>query len=150
MADKMVARFESREPSVEELRDRVSNRFRSVGAAAGALRARVRDATDVRSVARRHPTWVLVAAAGAGVVAAGLVRRGRRHRSERVAQATLEWLAHLPGGRRPTGVLGGAGNRVVRGAMSVLAGVLVRRFTRRLREDIRPRPRLITPTRARA
>lgn len=144
----MHVRSESGEPSVEELRERVSARFRSVGAAAGALEAKVRHATDVRGVARRHPVWVLAAVAGAGLLAAGLVRRGRPRRADTIAEALLG-PGRAPGPRR-SGVLAAVGAPAVRGAASLLAGVLVRRLGRRLQEDLRPKPRLVTPRRAQA
>jgi hypothetical protein len=136
--------------SVEELRERVSERFRSVGATAGALRAEVRDAADWRRVARRHPALVAGVAAGAGLLVAALVRRGRRRRSERTPQAILERLTGFPNGSRPPRVLAAVGAPVVRGALSILAGVLVRRVRRQLREELRPRPRRVADRRAQA
>jgi hypothetical protein len=128
-----------REASVEDLRERVSSRFRSVGAAAGALRAEVRAATDPRCVARRHPVWLLGAAAGAGLLAAGLVRRRRgRRRSDN--QAALGWLGRLSDGPRPQrGVVMAVSAPVVRGALGLVASLLVRRFARRLGEELPPR-----------
>ena len=122
-------RSEARAPTLEERRERLSGRFRSVGATADALRAEVRAVADWRRLARRHPAWVLATAAGAGLLAAGLLRRGRRRREERDA---------------------GVGAPFFRGALSVLAGVLVRRFGRRLRAELRRRPRLVPAPRGAA
>jgi hypothetical protein len=134
---------------VEELRERVSSRFRSVGAAAGALRAEVRAATDPRRIARRHPVWVLGAAAGAGLLAAILVRRRRRQRSDNPPRPTFDWLRRLSGRPRPQpGVVTAVGARVVRGALGLVASVLLRRFARRLGEELRPR--LVAPRRGAA
>jgi hypothetical protein len=152
MAERSVVqvRSGSSDASVEELRERVSSRFKSVGAAAGALRAEVRAATDPRRIARRHPVWVLGAAAGAGLLAAGLVRR-RRRRPDGPALATLEWLKGSSERPRPQpGVAMAVGAPVARGALSLITSLLVRRFARRLREEVRPRPRLVAPRRGSA
>ena len=140
----------SEDASVEELRERVSSRFRSVGAAAGALRAEVRAATDPRRIAGRHPAWVLGAAAGAGLLAAGLVRR-RRRRSGNPSEPTLDGLrgsSERP--RSRPGVVMAVGAPVVRGALGLIATVLVRLIARILREEVRPRPRLVAPRRGSA
>jgi hypothetical protein len=138
----------SGDASIEEMRERVSSRFRAVGAAAGALRAEVRAATDPRRIARRHPAWVLGAAAGAGLLAASLVRRSRS-RSDNPVQATLAWLTGSPDGQRPRGggVVRAVGAPIVRGALGLVTTVLVRRMARTLREEIRPRPRVVGPRR---
>jgi hypothetical protein len=150
VAESSVVQVRSEARSVEELRERVSERFRSVGATAGALRAEVRDAADWRRVARRHPAWVAGVAAGAGLLVAALVRRGRRRRSERTPQAILERLTGFPNGSGPPRVLAAVGAPVVRGALSILAGVLVRSVRRHLREELRFRPRPVTDRRGQA
>jgi hypothetical protein len=128
-----------RDASVEALRARVSSRFRSVGAAAGALRAEVRAFTNPRRIARRHPVWLLGAAAGAGLLAAGLVRRRRRRRSHTLVSSTFGWLRRPSDGPRRRGVVMVVGAPVVRGALGLVASVLVRRFARRLGEELHPR-----------
>ncbi|HSD29189.1 MAG TPA: hypothetical protein VLL75_17945 [Vicinamibacteria bacterium] len=150
VAESSVVQVRSEARSVEELRERVSDRFRSVGATAGALRAEVRAVTDPRRLARRHPVWVLGAAAGAGLLAAGLVRRGRRRRSDGSLQATLAWMARFAEGHRPPRLLATVGAPVVRAALGILASMLVRQVGRRLRGELRPRRRLVTPRRGQA
>lgn len=77
------------EPSAEELRARVAARFRSLAATTSELRAevsdRVRDVTDLKGQARRHPLWMLGLAGGAGLAATSLLGRTRRGRSARLA-----------------------------------------------------------------
>ncbi len=153
MAERSVVRVRSGagDASVEELRERVSSRFRAVGAAAGALRAEVGAATDPRRIARRHPAWVLGAAAGAGLLAAGLVRLSRQ-RSDHPAQATLDWLRRLSDRPRPQprGIVMAVGAPIVRGALGLIATVLVGRLARSFREEVRPGPRLVAPGRGSA
>lgn len=148
MAERSVVqvRSGSGDASIEELRERVSSRFRSVGAAAGALRAEVRAAADPRRIARRHPAWVLGAAAGAGLLAAGIVRRARQG-SDNPGQATLDWLRGRSDRPRPRGVVMAP---VLRGALGLVTTVLVRRLARSLSENVRPRPRLVAPRRGSA
>ncbi len=151
MAERSVVqvRSGSGDASIEELRERVSSRFRSVGAAAGALRAEVRAAADPRRVARRHPVWVLGAAAGAGLLAAGLVRRARQG-SDHGGMATMDWLTGRSDRPRPRGLVLAVGAPVLRGALGLVTTVLVRRLARSLREDAHPRPRLVAPRRGSA
>jgi hypothetical protein len=147
MAERSVVqvRSGSGDASIDELRERVSSRFRSVGAAAGALRAEVRATADPRRIARRHPGWVLGAAAGAGLLVAGLVRR------RRADSAAAGWFGG-PSQNPPQsrGLVMAVGAPVVRGALGLVTTVLVRRLARSLREDVRPRPRLVAPQRGAA
>ena len=131
----------AREPTLDERRDRVSSRFRSVGASAEALRGEVRAVTDWRTQAARHPLWVLGAAVGAGLLVARLLRRGRpvrRDRTVRVVRAAAERLEQVAGGGRSLRSSRGLASRaapVVRSALGIVAGESIRRLGRRLKSD---------------
>jgi hypothetical protein len=78
-----------REPTADELRQRVATRFRSLASSTSALRGEVRSrvqaTTDVKRQALRHPLWVVGLVAGAGLLGAGMLRRRRGPIAARVA-----------------------------------------------------------------
>jgi hypothetical protein len=84
-------------PKSGELRDRLSRRVRSVAATFDELRSEVRDATDWRTQAARHPYWAAAAAGGAILVAFKLVRSRRPHPRERVLSAMADGLEEVAG-----------------------------------------------------
>lgn len=68
---------EGHEPTADELRRRVSGRFRSLAVTTGALRRELRATADWKTQARRHPRWVLGLAVATGLIAVRAMRRRR-------------------------------------------------------------------------
>jgi hypothetical protein len=68
----------SDEARLEELRARVTRRFRSLAATKHTLRSDLRAVSDWRMQARRHPYWAAGLSAGMGLLSVFLLRgRGR-------------------------------------------------------------------------
>jgi ElaB/YqjD/DUF883 family membrane-anchored ribosome-binding protein len=86
--------------TLEEMRERVSARGRSVAAAVDALGGEIREAADWRTHAARHPYWAIGAAATMGLVAASLLRRKRAFFRLRQT-AWKAWLADCEGQAAP-------------------------------------------------
>jgi hypothetical protein len=63
---------------LDEARARVVSRFRSLAATQHALRSELREASDWRTQARRHPLWAAGLSAGMGLLGVIVLRnRGR-------------------------------------------------------------------------
>jgi hypothetical protein len=108
-----------------------------VAATVDALRSEIRDVTDWRAQAARHPYWVAAAAGGAVLLAFRVLRPRRPQPRERVMNAmadTLEGVAGRLRERRParTGFALGT-NRIVQ---AVLAAAARRALRRRFRRTI--------------
>jgi hypothetical protein len=124
-------------PSPEELKDRFTRRTRSVTATFDALRSEIRDVTDWRAQAARHPYWVAAAAGGAVLIAFRLLRPRPPHPRERLMNTMAEALEGVAGRlreRRParTGFALGT-NRIVQAVLIAAARrALRRRFRARM------------------
>jgi hypothetical protein len=106
-----------------------------VAATLDALRSEVRDVTDWRTQAARHPYWAAAAAGGAVLLAFRLLRPRRRHPRERVFNAMADALEGVAGRlreRRPARTGFGFGtNRIVQAVLAAAARrALRRRFSR--------------------
>jgi hypothetical protein len=84
-------------PKSGELRERLSRRTRSVADTFDELRSEIRDATDWRTQAARHPYWAAAAAGGALLLAFKLLQSRRPHPRERVLNAMADGLEEVAG-----------------------------------------------------
>jgi hypothetical protein len=106
-----------------------------MAATVDALRSEIRDVTDWRAQAARHPYWVAAAAGGAVLLAFRLLRPRRPHPRERVMNAiadTLEGVAGRLRERRPARAGFALGtSRIVQAVLAAGARrTLRRRFSR--------------------
>jgi hypothetical protein len=117
----------------EELRDQFTRRTRTVAATFDALRSEVREATDWRTQAGRHP-YVLSALAGAAVLLAFRLMRPRPpHPRERVLSAMADGLEVVAGRLRSSRGRTGSAAGPSRVVQAVLAAAARRALRRRWR-----------------
>jgi hypothetical protein len=122
-------------PRSDELKDRFTRRTRSVAATFDELRSEMREATDWRTQAARHPYWAAAAAGGAVLIAFRLLRP-RPHPRERLMNTMADALEGVAGRlreRRParTGLALGSTRIVQAVVIAAARRALRRRFSTR-------------------
>jgi hypothetical protein len=116
-------------PRPEELRDRFTRRTRSVAATFDELRSEIRDATDLRTQAGRHPYWAAALAGGAVLLAFRLLRPRPPHPRDRVLNAMADGLEEVAGRirSRKHGRIGFGASRIVQAVLAAGARKALRR-----------------------